>query len=110
MRDKDERVTCPACWGDGVDCGLACVSCGHLMVEMTCRLCDGGGTITAEQADWRRRGEECRSSRLRRGLTLRAACNQFGMSATELIGMQYGLASPAPLERALGITGNDGEK
>lgn len=85
-------VECPVCRGYGVtSAALLEVSDGETAVAVPkCQPCGGHGNVNRHVAERIERGKQFRRERIAAGLTLRAAAELFGVSATRLSRAEVG--------------------
>lgn len=81
-----DTVPCPDCdhgWTHVVGVG-----------DRRCMRCDGTNRISAEMADWIKRGEQMRQERVGRSVGLRDEAKRRGLSAKMLSDMESGRIEP----------------
>ena len=100
----DETVPCPDCEGDGKYTVLAYYGgvWGCVPTEMQCSRCKGAGRMPEEMVAWRESGQQMRSDRLGRQLSLREEANRLGVSVVELSQMERGIIEPVDYEAMRG--------
>lgn len=85
------NIECPKCHGDGKL--LFVFQPGSLK----CRLCDGSGKISEEQARWVKAGRAHRNLRVGRNQSLKVRAQQLGIRMMELSEMENGYKDPSSL-------------
>lgn len=86
---------CPSCGGKGAM--QAFINRGpdirrHSLETIPCRTCEGQGSISEAQAAAIRHGASLRAERIAKGMTLREAAKEAGMSPSTLSALERGRA------------------
>lgn len=93
-----DEVTCPRCHGGGTVLRFIDGPGNHRVEpEGTCSLCQGKGSVSAQQMAWIKAGRAHRDARVARGESLRDRATALGLEVTVLSAMEHGKADPAPL-------------
>ena len=90
-----EWIVCPRCKGEKTVSAMVCP--GFRLVTSECPQCAGSGVLPPHRAEWWKTGNACREYRLSKGITLRRAAKDAGMTAHEYSRQERGMTSPEPI-------------
>jgi hypothetical protein len=105
----NEMVVCPVCGGTG-EGGMALVrrANGCTMEAVSCRTCQGKGTLPADYGKWADAAAELDAERKSRDLSLGEFARAIGVPVAEASDARLGHIDPRPyLERLRALTRGD---
>lgn len=82
--------TCPDCGGAGSQNALVMRSGVCELESMACSVCKGAGRVDEAFMERRAEGQRIRSVRVGRGISLREAAEELGITPAELSAREHG--------------------